>query len=172
MPATKNLRYFVWGIISFSFFSINNANAQPESRNSIYLELASKGPVYSLNYDRIIREGNKTDYSVSAGFSIARNAVSFPVGIHFITDHHFQYGVTLIPYIDFNNHLIGSNKDETDKYLYIHPEIGYRYQPHKAGVFFKATVGPSIFLDPPSTDFWDMDPKLSAYGSVGFGISF
>jgi hypothetical protein len=146
------------------------------ARNAVYTELASRGPVYSINYDRIFRQGNKLDYSFSGGFSIAKNAVSFPVGIHFITtgnEHHAEFSVTFIPYIDYKHHLIGSiNKTESDKYLYINPAAGYRYQKNKTGLFLKALIGPSVFLDPPSDDFWNMDPKLYAFGSIGVGISF
>ena len=175
MAIIKDFSYVLSAIIILSLFSFTNANAQHKSRNSVYLELASQRPVYSINYDRIFRQGNTTDYSFNAGISIAKNAVSFPMGIHFIagaSGHHLQYSVTFIPYIDYNLRLVGSNKDQTDKYIYINPGIGYRYQALKTGLFFKAMVGPSVFLDPPSTDFWDMDPKLYGYGSVALGITF
>lgn len=160
---------------SFTFFTCVAIGQEP-ARNAVYTELASRGPGYSINYDRIFRRGDKLDYSFSAGFSIAKNSVAFPVGIHFITganDHHAEFGVTLIPYIDYKHDLTGSStKTESDKYLYINPGAGYRYQKSNTGLFFKATIGPSVFLDPPSDDFWNMDPKLYAFGSIGVGISF
>ena len=146
------------------------------ARNAVYANLASQDPVYSINYDRIFRQGERLDYSFNVGFSIAKNAVSFPVGVHFITtnsDHHAEFGVTFIPYIEQKPALVGSTgKGDKDKYLYINPGIGYRYQKNSGGVFLKALIGPSIFLDPPSDDFWNMDPKLHAFGSIGVGISF
>ena len=146
------------------------------ARNAIYINLASRGPIYSVNYDRIFRQGERLDYSFNVGFSIAKNAVSFPVGVHFITtnsDHHAEFGVTFIPYIEHKPALVSSaGKGDADKYLYINPGIGYRYQKSTGGVFLKAAVGPSVFLDPPSDDFWNMDPKLYAFGSIGVGISF
>ena len=144
-------------------------------RNAVYVELSTRGPVYAVNYDRVFRQGDKLDYSFSAGFSIVRNAVAFPVGIHLITgdgDHHAGFSLTLIPYIDYNHQLVGGNKDQSDKYLYINPGLSYRYQPKTTSLFLKATIGPSVFLDPPSDDFWNMDPKLYAFGSLGVGISF
>lgn len=165
-------------LISFVLFTnLSSAFSQKvaKAKNAFFVELATRGPLYSINYDRIFRQGNKLDYSFNAGFSIARNAVSFPVGIHFITEggqHHAECGITFIPYIDYKHHLAGSNKNQSDKYLYINPGIGYRYQKSTTGIFLKAMAGPSVFLDPPSDDFWNMDPKLYAFGSIGLGISF
>lgn len=162
-------------LVLLTNLSVAFSQKAAKARNAVFVELATRGPLYSINYDRIFRQGNKLDYSFNAGFSIARNAVSFPAGIHFITgsgQHHAEYGITVIPYIDYNHHLAGSNKNQSDKYLYINPGIGYRYQKNTTGIFLKATAGPSVFLDPPSDDFWNMDPKLYAFGSIGLGISF
>ena len=146
-----------------------------KAKNAIYAEGATRGPVYSINYDRIFRQGEKLAYSFRAGFSIYNNTVSFPVGVNFITglnEHHAEFSLTVIPHIDHHAHLIGSSNTESDKYIFVNPAIGYRYQKTNGGIFLKAAVGPSIFLDPPSNDFWNMDPKLYAFGSIGVGISF
>jgi hypothetical protein len=87
-------------------------------------------------------------------------------------DHQAEFSLVLIPYIDYNHQLVGGNKDQSDKYLFINPGVGYRYQPKTTGLFLKVTIGPSVFLDPPSDDFWNMDPKLYAFGSLGLGMSF
>jgi hypothetical protein len=175
----KNIfcRYLVL-FVSFYFFACSGivyAQEKHSTRNAVYIELASRGPVYSVNYDRIFREGDKLAYSFRAGFSIEKNAVSFPLGIHLITgikDHHAEFSLNFIPYIDYDTPPAGSNKDHADKYLYINPGIGYRYQKKNTGIFLRAAIGPSIFLDPPSDDFWNMDPKLYGFGSVGIGIGF
>lgn len=166
----------LFAFLSFTGVASGQGFRSKSARNAVYTEFASRGPVYSINYDRIFRQGDQLAYSFSAGFSIAKNAVSCPLGIHFITginDHHAEFGVTFIPYIDYKHDIIGSSsKTDADKYLYINPGVGYRYQKRDTGVFLKAAIGPSIFLDPPSNDFWSMDPKLYAYGSIGVGISF
>lgn len=145
------------------------------AKNVVYVEGATRGPVYSINYDRIFRQGEKLAYSFRAGFSIYDNTVSFPVGVNFITglhEHHAEFSLSVIPHIDYDVHLIGGNNTESDKYIFVNPAIGYRYQKQEGGIFLKAAIGPSIFLDPPSNDFWNMDPKLYAFGSIGVGISF
>jgi hypothetical protein len=151
------------------------SQARTNAKNAVYAEGATRGPVYSINYDRMFRQGEKLANSFRVGFSIYNNTVSFPVGINFITgtnEHHAEFSLTVIPYIDYDVHLVGSNNSESDKYIFVNPSIGYRYQKKEGGIFLKASVGPSIFLDPPSNDFWNMDPKLYAFGSIGLGISF
>ncbi|MEP7371804.1 MAG: hypothetical protein ABI675_00360 [Chitinophagaceae bacterium] len=167
-------------LLSASIFLIGSngsvsAQDRAIARNTVYIEGATRGPVYSINYDRIFRQGEKLAYSFRAGFSIYSNTVSFPVGINFITGqhkHHAEFSFTVVPYVDYDVHLIGSNHAESDKYIFVNPAIGYRYQKAGGGLFFKAAIGPSVFLDPPSNDFWNMDPKLYAFGSIGLGISF
>jgi hypothetical protein len=146
------------------------------ARNTVYAEASSRGPAVAVHYDRIFRQGEKLDYTVSAGFSIWKNSVSFPVGVHIMTtnsDHHAGFGITLIPSVEQKAAAIGSaGKGDKDKYLYVNPAFSYRYQKSAGGLFIKASAGPSLFLDPPSDDFWNMDPKLYAFGSIGVGISF
>jgi hypothetical protein len=146
-----------------------------KAKNAVYAEGATRGPVYSINYDRIFRQGEKLAYSFRAGFSIYSNTVSFPVGLNLITgvnEHHAEFSLAVVPHIDYDVHLVGSNKTESDTYIFVNPSVGYRYQKAEGGIFLKAAAGPSIFLDPPSNDFWNMDPKLYASGSIGVGISF
>jgi hypothetical protein len=144
------------------------------SKNTFYVELASKGSLYSVNYDRIFHQGYKLSWSFRVGFSIEKNAISLPLGINLITGkkiHHAEFGLTLIPYIDhYKTFLSGDNL--SDKYLYVIPAIGYRLQKPRDGFFLKASVSPLIFLDPPSDHFWNMQPKVYAYGNIGIGFSF
>ena len=76
-----------------------------------------------------------------------------------------------MPYIaKYQTFLSGDN--ESDKYIYIIPAAGYRYQPAKGGLFLKASIAPLIVLDPPSDNFWKMDAHYYLYGSVGAGFNF
>ncbi len=52
------------------------------------------------------------------------------------------------------------------------PGAGYRYQQPGGSFFAKLVVGPIIYLDPPSNDFWNMDPVLYAGVTAGVGFSF
>ena len=148
---------------------------EPFAKNTAFVEWSSQGPLYSVNYDRIIRQGEKMSYSIRAGFSLEKKAFSFPVGFSALTgakDHHAEFSLLFIPYIDQGQKDKTLTKENADKYVYINPGIGYRYQKSGGGLFIKVAAGPSIFLDPPSDDFWKMDPKLDAFVSAGVGFSF
>ncbi|HZI53868.1 MAG TPA: hypothetical protein VFD56_09205 [Chitinophagaceae bacterium] len=172
-----DLRY---SVILASILVLGNvaqpAFGQRNAKNAIYLEAASEGPIYSLNYDRIIRQGEKLAYSLRAGFSIEKDALSFPVGFNFITGkyaHHGEFGLTIIPYFQYHDDYPTRNyTGNSDKYIFVNPAAGYRFQKPGRSIFLKAAIGPSVFLDPPAGDFWNMDPKLYFFGSVSAGISF
>lgn len=144
------------------------------ARNSFYAQLSSQASPYSLNYDRVFHYGKKLSYSFRVGFAVNKNDVSAPVGISAFTgngNHHLEFGIAAIPYV----YIFEASSDkgkESDLYLYFIPNVGYRYQKPEGGLFFKVNAGPAIFCDPPSDNFWKMDPKLHAYGSLSLGFSF
>lgn len=143
------------------------------ARNTFYAQLSSQASPYSLNYDRVFHVGKKLSYAFQVGFAVNKNDVSAPLGISAFTgkgDHHFEFGGMLIPYI--YTITAEDKKSQSDLYLYFIPNIGYRYQRTSGGLFFKANAGPSVFCDPPSDNFWKMEPKLQAYGSLSLGFSF
>ena len=143
------------------------------SRNTLYAGFDSKDVYYSINFDHVFHTG-KLNYSYRIGASILKDAFAIPLGIQAFTgagSSHAEFSLTLIPYVDHSASFLGS-KDKSDKYLYVEPGIGYRYQPPGGGLFFKAVVTPIIFLDPPSDDFWNMDPKLYGGGHIGIGYTF
>ena len=161
--------------IGFSRTVICQANNRAAvSRNTLYADFASKDIYYSINFDHIFHRENKLSYSYRAGVSILKDAYSFPIGIQCFTgskSSHVEFSLTLIPYVD---HSVKSRNrfDNTDKFLYVEPGVGYRYQAPGGGLFFKAVFTPIILLDPPSNDFWNMDAKLFAGGNIGIGYTF
>jgi len=144
------------------------------SKNAFYIDFNTKGAFYSINYDRIFYGKNQIYLTYRFGFSILNDAIAFPVGINLFTgekNSHIEYSLTIVPYIDHYKS-IGSDNDLPDKYLYVIPGIGYRFQKPKGGFFVKAAISPTIFLDPPSDDFWNMDPKFYITANMGIGLSF
>ena len=137
-----DFRYsFFLAVISFLCSIAEPAFSQGTAKNAFYLEVASKGPLYSFNYDRIIGQGERMAYSLRAGFSIGKNALSFPVGFNVITgryDHHVEFGLTIIPYFDYyeDNPAI-DYADKSDKYIYVNPAVGYRFQKTERSFFLK-----------------------------------
>ncbi len=144
------------------------------ARNTVYAEGTTHGAYYSINYDRIFRLGANFTNTYRIGFSLLNNAVALPVGLNFLKGdgfHHFEFGLTVVPYVE-NYQKLFQTGNLSDKKIYLIPGAGYRYQPPGGGLFFKAIVAPVIYLDPPSDNFWKMDGKVYAGGSVGAGISF
>lgn len=144
------------------------------AKSAAYVEGATQGPVYSINYDRIFSEGNVFTKSYRIGFSVYNDVLAFPMGINFITgksEHHAEFSFTAIPYVENASKLFKPG-NLSDKKMYIIPGAGYRYQKPAGGFFFKAVAAPVLYLDPPSDNFWKMDTKLFAGVSVGTGFSF
>lgn len=145
-----------------------------EKRNTVYADAAIQGPVYSINYDRILSEGNRFAKTYRIGYSIYSNVLALPIGISFLSgknSHHAELSCTLIPYIENYQKLFAAG-NLSDKKLYLIPGAGYRYQKPTGGFFFKAVAAPVLLLDPPSDNFWKMDPKIYAGISIAAGISF
>jgi len=160
--------------LSFFFSTVGQAQSTMVSKNTLYADFASKDVYYSINYDRVFHSGEKLNWSYRIGASILKDAFAVPLGIQAFTagnKSHAEFSLTLIPYVDHSSSFLNT-KDKSDKYIYVEPGIGYRYQEKKGGLFFKAVFTPIIFLDPPSDDFWNMDPKFYAGGNVGIGFTF
>jgi len=143
-------------------------------KNTIYTDFLNKGTYYSINFDRIFHQSKKNNLSYRLGFSILDNAISFPIGINLFTgkkDSHIEFSLTVTPYVDHYKNIL-RDIDSSDKYIYIVPGIGYRYQKPNGRFFFKLAFSPMLFLDPPSDNFWKMDPKLYFAANMGIGFSF
>ncbi len=160
------------------FVLIEIVNAQEVTndlyRNALYVEGATKGSYYSLNYDHIFYPGQKQKISYSVGFSLLKESISFPLGLHFFTgnkEHHPELSLYVNPYIKYYKSLFDNNST-SDKYLFITPTIGYRFQSSRSRIFFKVQAGPLLSLDPASDNFWRMEPKVYPYASVAFGLAF
>lgn len=144
------------------------------ARNTLYADFATRGAYYSVNYDRVFKEGQQLTKSYRTGFSVTGKTIALPLGINFFTGHHashMEYSLTLVPYIDNYKSFLSSN-DLSDKKMLIIPGIGYRYQQPEGGFFFKAVAAPAVHLDPPSDYFWKMDGTLYPVLTIGAGYSF
>ena len=178
----KNLKFILLKqtlvLLGITLFSSTVFGQQNDSaflsKNTIYIDLSSRGAYYSVNYDRIFYKRNNENFSYRIGFTILEDVIALPLGVNLFVgrnNSYVEFGVTVMPYMDKYKSFLSSN-DLSDKYLYIIPAIGYRFQKQNGGLFFKAGVSPMIILDPPSSNFWKMDPKVYATGNIAFGLSF
>ena len=144
------------------------------AKNAFFAEYMLEGPVYSINYDRIFIQSRSLNVDFRAGFSFTNNKIAFPVGVGFFTghsDHHAEFSFTATPLVEHKAVAYGTGSDN-DKFIYLFPAAGYRYQRPSGGIYLKAAAGPAIILDPAEGDFWNMDPKVKFSFSLGAGWSF
>ena len=137
----------LFGINIFLVFCQYSVYSQPATsdkwaKNSLYAELQTKGAFYTINFDRVFHRGDKLFYSYRLGFSIEKSSISFPLGISLLFGygkHHAEFALTLVPFIDkYKTFLSGNNI--SDKYLYIIPAVGYRFQRASGGFFLKLVL--------------------------------
>ena len=177
-PQLKKIAFDKLSLLLCGCFFFNNPlfaqNSIELNRNIVYVEGATKGAVYSINYERIFKFKEKLAWSYRIGGFVGKDAIALPLGINAITGkniHHAEVSLVVIPYID-HYHSLWNGKNSADKYLYITTTLGYRYQKPGGMLYFKVAGGPVLFLDPPSDDFLKMEPKFYAFGSGSLGFSF
>lgn len=143
-------------------------------KNALFIEGGGKGRYYSVNYDRLFKQGKKLIFSWRAGLSILPHDLSIPVAVSAFTrglQHHLEFTLGFTPYIkDYKTFL--SKNDLSDKQFYITPGIGYRYQKINGGLFFTAGFDPLVFMDPPSGNFWNFTPEFKPSAHLAAGVSF
>jgi hypothetical protein len=149
-------------------------SAQMGNRNIVFAELSNKGAFYSLNYEHIFHCEQNRSWSYRVGGFIGNDGVAIPLGLNLFTgqyNDHAEFSLLVTPYVDYF-HSILNKTDTSDKYLYLSPTAGYRYQKPGGKFYFKASAGPSLFMDPPSVHFWHIRFKLYATAFIGCGFCF
>ncbi len=122
------------------------------ARNTVYVELAGKGAVYSLNYDRIFRQGSLT-WSLRAGAmywpqsTLAGSSLFVPIALNAFTgkrNHHLEFslGQTLRYFVGYR--VEGQSVKGKLDYPLTFVGIGYRYQKPGGGLFASVTALPSL----------------------------
>jgi hypothetical protein len=167
--------YFLVGIFFFIFFN-TNAQENVQKKNTVYMELAGSGLLYSVNYDRYLLIDNKMRFSSTIGFWYipyieAFTDFSYMIGsvVGFNTlfgtqKHFFELGVN-VAYMNM--------KDTEDNYFhtsYLPIRIGYRYQKDEGGLFLRASLMPivAIIQDVDAEFLYPVTPHFA----VGLGYSF
>lgn len=133
-----------------------------KNKHTVYAELFGQGFSGSLNYDLLFNSTKKWKRSLTVGIIAVPKSFGFgdgayigvPVSYNWLFGTKRSYlelgiGLTTQAVDDrYNgNGLTGeSNKPFSSIYTYITPKLGYRFQPYKTGIFFRATMTPHVSL--------------------------
>ena len=155
--------------------------AQEITRNNIFLEGGGATGLYSVNYERLLRENNSLNFAFRIGLAYFPDHVHysspmvFPIGFSVlknITTNHFielrlAVASSLSMYEDWSNMPLG---DTTNTFV---PEkkfgvdilpsigIGYRFQPKTKGLFANFLFQRILYI---SKEKW--------YGNISLGIGY
>lgn len=147
------------------------------AKNTVFIELAGKGTVYSINYDRIIRQA-RVAWSLRAGVmylpesKVFGSSLFLPISINALTgkgNHHLELslGQTLRFYPGYKVES-QSVPGKTD-YPLTFVGVGYRYQKPAGGLFASATLSPSFR---PYRGVTGLQAEFMPWAGFGIGHSF
>lgn len=169
------IRYILFIVF---FFALINAKSQENNikKNSVYLEIAGSGLLYSVNYDRLLIIDNKMRFSTTV-------AVWYIPHIESISDFKYMIGSS----VGFNtlfgkqthfaelgiNFAYMNMKDTEDNIYhtaYLPIRLGYRYQKDDGGLFLRASLMPiiAIYQDADAEFLYPVTPHFSI--GVGYGF--
>ncbi|MNU52185.1 hypothetical protein D3C71_411910 [compost metagenome] len=152
------LAYLAFGTPIFS-----QENETPiKNKHTVYLEIFGQGFSGSLNYDLLFNSDRKWRTSLTTGIIAIPRSLGFgdgtylgiPVSYNWLYGKKrnlLELGIGLTTQLgegySFENGSIGTPKKSLSAlYTYITPKLGYRFQPDKHGVFFRATLTPHLAL--------------------------
>jgi len=152
-------------ILAFTAVFSNTAITQTDearAKNSIYFELFGQGFIYSFNYERFVSQnlGLRVGFSYYLRYSwldIGTPRVNLPLMLSYLVgngkDERFELGVGFIP-----SAYLSRTRFYTKQFdVFGTATLGYRYQPTKGGLIFRAGLTP-IF-------------KFKNFFGISFGLS-
>jgi hypothetical protein len=140
-----------------------------QHKNSIQLELFGHGAFYSVNYERILLNGEKFKTTGQAGFAWYPPATDvrefwLPFSINELVSfnqHHVEFGLGTAFTNEEMQRLTGENTRDWSTFLT--GRVGYRYQKPEGRFIFRIGFTPLYELD---------GNELQPWGGVSFGYSF
>lgn len=165
------------------------------ARNTIYLEVFGQGLYNALSYDRILFPEFRVKHSATIGLTFIppisyMQVVAIPVSYNFIfgqRNHHLELGLGFTPMIfkeigiqssfyvedQQGNQVLKNEKfDNVNLFFYLTPKIGYRFQKHEGGFFFRATLTPPVagfnIWNYSSTSSYSKTPYTELFTSAAF----
>ncbi|MGV3613008.1 MAG: hypothetical protein ACO1N0_18755 [Fluviicola sp.] len=133
------------------------AEAPIKNKHTVYAELFGQGFSGSLNYDLLFNSAKKWKRSLTVGIIAVPRSVGFgdgayigvPVSYNWLFGtkrSYLELGAGLTTQIGEESDFGSDQKRLSNIYTYFTPKIGYRFQPYKNGIFFRATLTPHVAL--------------------------
>lgn len=132
-----------------------------KNKHTVYAELFGQGFSGSLNYDLLFNSNRKWKRSFTIGLVAVPRSAGFGDGAYLgvPVSYNWLYGkkrsflelgigltTQTIDDYKFTGDAWESKSLFTSIYTYATPKLGYRFQPYKSGLFFRATLTPHIAL--------------------------
>lgn len=155
--------------------------AQDLKRNSVYIELAGNGIIYSVNYDRVIPLSNQFKLAPRVGIALLPTSkdsdysnLILPIEINALwaknkeSKNHFEFGVGLnlvtvkIQFINDPSETIYLAKVTTGR-------LGFRHQKPKGGFMYRVGLVLPIAED---NNAKIKDLKRNYFGGISLGYTF
>ena len=149
--------------------------AQDITRNNIFIEGGGPLGLYSVNYERILKNDSNVNFAVRIGLAYDNNnpnssiiaPLSFSLLKNLKNSHYLEFRLSLRnEYITtVHKHAQGSGMgnpnptydtyEEVEHEFTIYPSlgVGYRYQPQSNGLFFNCLVQ-LLAVQPNAEDIW------------------
>ncbi len=156
------------------------------ARNTVYAELGGGSGRYAVNYSRIIYQKDKMKLNASAGFSMwkdllffsSRSSIWLPVipleisAFFGRSKHHLEIGSGFTSYLASRFQFSPDSYEVREKVgfaAFVPFRIGYRYQKHEGGFFYRVGYTPFLILPLGGRENSVFEYR---FGSISFGKSF
>lgn len=147
----KYLTIFFLILFSISALSQQTSDGKFQNMNSLQLELGGHGLVYSLNYERVLFNGNRFKTTAQAGIAyypaISRvRDVWLPIGInqlYSMGNHHIEVGLGIVPIYES----VRDSENLPTEWSWsgmLSGRIAYRYQKPDGRFIFRAGFTPVV----------------------------
>ena len=151
----KHLTVFIILLLAFTAYSQEHTNQSFQNKNSFQVDLGGHGLFYSLNYERILLNGERFKTASQVGISyyppkVGMLDIWIPIGINELFsfgNHHLEAGIGYMPIRE-------ATRDpdlQVREWFWSHMmtgRIGYRYQKPGGHLILRAAFTPVLEVDP------------------------
>jgi hypothetical protein len=164
----KKILFLYLILVMHLFTNAQETTVLPSKKlKSIYFEAGGRAIYGSFNYEQTLKNYKNGYLTGSVGFSLIPISWfmnwAVPVNVKYVfgtKKHHLEVGLGAT--FHSNNYKIGSTTYE--RWLYLTPSIGYRFQKPTNGLFFTANFIPTVGV----FEYWNPNNRNVNDGKISF----